>query len=210
MIKIIVGVELEFYSTKPKEFFGDFVKNEIGEGQLEAVFAHSSNYVQVLKNVVDFKKKFNSVANFNAYHPLLPSSSLQFNISILKDNELFLTHNILHHLLIGIKPNLHFFAPTENCIQRLTDIEKIKEFRNSPYTLCVGEKNNRTAAIRIIDGRIEHRVPSSNCNVIKSFRAILNSITNGASDDANISLPILHSNAFEEEVINSYNLEKII
>lgn len=280
----MVGVELEFYSSLPKEFFGNTllpardegfeitIKEEIGKGQLEAVFRHSQNIPKVLKDVIDFKKKFKDKADFKAYHHGLPSCALQFNISILKDGKplLFkfdilsegsastsshhpyplaaregvykfplhkkesslppaigegfnkdlqadgrddrntLCSNILHHLLADIKPNLHIFAPTQNCRLRLSDIEKIRNYRNSPYTLCVGDKNNRTTAIRVLEERIEHRVPSASAPLIPSFRVILNSIQKGINETEQKYTPIIYSNAFEEEVISLYNLERII
>ena len=209
MFEVKVGVELEFYSKKPKGFFRGEVKEEMGEGQLELVIPHSSNIPKVLKEVLNFKKEFKESADFRAYHLGLPSSALQFNISVHKQGLPFVTPQILHHLLMDVKPGLPFFAPTENCLLRLTDLQKIKEFRNSPYTLCVGDKNNRTAAIRLIENRIEHRVPSASCLVIKSFRSILNSISKGLSETEEKHVPIIYANAFEEEVIALHTLELI-
>ena len=209
MFEVRVGVELEFYSKRAKSFFNGEVKEEIGKGQLEVVFPHSSNIPQVLKEVLQFKRKYKEDADFRAHHFGLPSSALQFNISIHKQGKPFVTPGILHHLLADIKPDLHFFAPTENCRARLKDLEKIKNFRNSPYTLCIGDKNNRTAAIRVIENRIEHRVPSASCLVIPSFRSILNSISKGLQETEERHLPIIYANAFEEEVMTLYNLELI-
>lgn len=212
-VKVFLGIELEFYSKLPKSYFvykNFALKNEIGEGQIEIVFPHSSNVLEVLKNVISFRNTFKKDINFNAFiKTQLPPSSMQFNVSIIKNGKNILNHNILYFLLQESKNALYHFAPTQNCKQRLSNLEGIKQFRNSPYTLSIGSNKNRTAMIRVRDGYFEHRLASPICKVIKSFDAILNSIILGLQSKKEYKVDIIHSNAFEEEVIKQYNLIKI-
>lgn len=212
-IEVFLGVELEFYSHLSKEYFAFKnveLKDEIGKGQIEAIFPYKNNFFEVLRDVIKFRNSFRSLANFNAFIDLkTPPSALQFNVSIFKNGKNILSNAILQSVLQNTKNNLEVFAPTQNCKQRLKEIALIREFRNSPYTFCIGGKNNRTSAIRVKDDYFEHRIPSPNCKIIKSFSVILEAIIEGINKEDVIDLPILHSNAFEDEVIMSFGLIKI-
>jgi glutamine synthetase len=212
-VELFLGVELEFYSHLTKENFafnGVELKNEIGEGQIEVVFCHKKNIFEVLRNVILFRNKFKSVANFNAFiDEDTPPSALQFNLSIYKNGVNILNNAILYSILNSTKNNLEFFAPTLNCKNRLSSLALVNNFRNSPYTFCIGGKNNRTSTIRLRDGYFEHRLPSPSCKILKSFEVILIGILEGLKKK-DIEIDILHSNAFEEEVIKEFNLIRII
>ena len=58
-INLLLGVELEFYSNLPPLSTTEIqIKNEIGENQFEAIFPVSENTMQVLKNIILFRNKF--------------------------------------------------------------------------------------------------------------------------------------------------------
>ena len=212
-IEVFLGIELEFYSHLPKTHFSYknvVLKDEIGEGQIEAVFPHSNNILALLKQVINFRNNFKKEANFNAFFKSsLPPSAMQFNVSVLQNGRSILNDNILHFLLKQVEVNLQHFAPSLNCKKRLCNIKGIKVFRNSPYTISVGYKENRTAMIRVRDGYFEHRLPSPKCKILKSFDSILNAIILGVGSKTDYTVNILHSNCFEEEVISSFNLKLI-
>jgi glutamine synthetase len=213
-IQICLGVELEFYSLLPKEefIFEDVIlKDEIGKGQIEAVFQHSFNVLHVLRQVIRFRNKFKEQADFNAFlNANTPSSAIQFNVSVWQEGKNILNNNILYFVLDETSQNLSPFMPTDNCRMRLTNIEGIKKFRNSPYTFSVGGSENRTSMIRLIGDRFEHRLPSPKCLILQSFAVILNGIIKGCMQKEEIELNILYSNSFEEEIINTFNLIKIL
>jgi glutamine synthetase len=212
-VEVFLGIELEFYSTLPNSHFqfkDIIIKDELGLNQKEAVFLHSNNVLQVLKDVICFRNKFKKEANFNAFiSSNLPPSSMQFNVSIKSKNYNLLNENILHFLLEETKKNLSFFIPTQNCKKRIQDLNLINKFRNSPYTFSIGDKNNRTVMIRLVNDYFEHRLPSPCCNILKSFNVILNAIILGLKSNKNYKIQIVHSNAFEKSVIEDLNLNTI-
>ena len=90
--QILLGVELEFYSALGKEVFmqeGVLIKSEIGEGQLEAVFEHDFNILQVLRKVIHFRNKFAGIANFNAF---------VFFSALVNDSLVTVFHSHLRHI----------------------------------------------------------------------------------------------------------------
>jgi len=233
-IELLIGVELEFY-LEDKSFpilnlqTENFtIKKEIGEGQFEAVFPLNFNTLQVLKSVIFFRNQYKNILNFQGYaFPEEPNSGMQFNFSLWKNGENMMENrdfrnSIIFSLLKFLPESLKYFIKNENCILRLTDVEKIKKFRNSPFNISCGGHSNRTTAIRVIDEgsekyllqgkavkgyRIEHRVPSSSASVLKSFNAILKAILHGIEMPGSPeNVEILHSNAFEEEIISAFNL----
>ena len=212
-VEVFLGIELEFYTQFKKEKFvfkSVELKDEIGEGQIEAVFYHTKNIFEVLRSVILFRNKFKDIANFDAFiNQNTPPSALQFNVSIYKNGVSILNNAILQSVLDFTQSNLEVFAPTLNCKNRLSNLDLITEFRNSPYTFCIGGKNNRTSVIRLREGYFEHRLPSPSCKISKSFEVILMGVLEGLKKE-DIAINILHSNAFEESVINQFGLIKII
>ena len=217
--QILLGVELEFYSALGKEVFmqeGVLIKSEIGEGQLEAVFEHDFNILQVLRKVIHFRNKFAGIANFNAFVGVeQPPSAMQFSFSLWQEGEnclkfVKLRDNILYYLLELMPFAMPYFAPTTNCLKRLSNHEGVLKFRNFPVNISCGWQNNRTTAIRVCEERVEHRVPSSNCLILKSFNSILGAILKGVEEGKELQVPILYSNAFEEETIKQFNLKPLI
>jgi glutamine synthetase len=233
-IELLIGIELEFY-LEDKNFpilnlqTEDFaIKKEVGEGQFEAVFHLNSNVFQVLKSAILFRNRYIKILNFKGYaFTSEPNSGMQFNFSLWKNGENMMENDdfrnrIIFSLLKFLPESLNDFVKNENCILRLTDSEKIKKFRNSPCNISCGGQSNRTTAIRLIDERsekyllwgksvkgyrIEHRVPSSSASVLKSFTAILKAILHGIEIPISPeNVEILHSNAFEEEIISAFNL----
>lgn len=230
--QILLGVELEFYTKLGKQAFeqeGVLIKNEIGEGQLEAVFEADFNILQVLRKVIHFRNKFARIANFNAFVGVeQPPSALQFSFSLWREGEniiksaylegiasedsvnLRVRNNILYYLLESIPLAIPYFAPTANCLKRISNYDGVLKFRNFPVNISCGWQNNRTTAIRMREGRVEHRVPSSNCLILKSFNSILEAILKGVEEEKELQVPILYSNAFEEETIKQFNLKPLI
>jgi glutamine synthetase len=220
-VEIFLGIELEFYSPlsleiflqteKPENSFKNLIfKEEIGKNQIEVVFPFKKDVFAVLKNVISFRNKFKDKANFNAFvSKETPPSALQFNVSILQNGCDVLNEKILYFVLEETMQNPNYFVPSENCKKRLTEIEMIKEFRNSPFTFCIGGKNNRTSCIRFKEGFFEHRLPSPSCKVLKCFEVILRGILKGLLCKEEIYVEIVHSNAFEDDVISHFGLHKI-
>ena len=59
--------------------------------------------------------------------------------------------------------------------------------------------------------RIEHRVSSSCASVLKSFESILQSILHAVENKKQLeTIEILHSNAFEKEIIKQFCLQPLI
>lgn len=212
-LEVLLGIELEFYSSFPKEAFkfrDVILKDEIGKGQIEAIFLHNKPLLQVLKDTILFRNNFRSMANFNAVvRQDLPPSSMQLNFSILSKGKNILNENIIYFVLEETKKNMQCFAPTENCKLRLKNLDSIKEFRNSPYTFSVGSSSNRTSAIRIRDGYFEHRLPSPSCILLQSCNVILQSIIMGFESKKNFKITQIHANAFEKPCIEQFGLEII-
>jgi glutamine synthetase len=114
-IKLLVGLELEFYCTdktklkealcknpsdikrfnimlKDKEKYFDFshlkLKREIGEDQFEAIFPPTSELQESIADILKFQSLVSKCANFNAKpFPDKAPSALQFNLSLWKNDE---------------------------------------------------------------------------------------------------------------------------
>lgn len=241
---ILMGAELEFYVHSlpfipPFQFKSMEIKKEMGKMQFEAIFPPTFDLSALALEIVKFRFLSKEDASFEAYHASgEPFSALQFNFSVWRknngdfspENNLLqseqIRNSVLFFLLQDIPYQLKFFIRNDNCKKRLTDLESIKKFRNSPFTISCGGQNNRTAALRLIyeesnkyilggksiyGYRIEHRVPSGNCRVFSSISSIVTSIIKGMTSKMPLPLvPILYSNAFEEEIISSVNLQRII
>jgi glutamine synthetase len=60
-----------------------------------------------------------------------------------------------------------------------------------------------------MDEYFEHRLPSSSCFILQSFNAILEGVIKGINSKDDCQITLLHSNAFEDEVIKTFNLSII-
>lgn len=239
-ITFLSGIELEFYSTDiiftsiDKSIFLNpnlEIKREIGENQFEAVFCCTDNIKLLLENINDFKDKFKKVCNFDAFiNHLMPPSGMQINFSLWKLcdnilNEYKIRNAILHSLLCDLKKDISVFTVNEKCIERLTNLDLVNKFRNSPVNVSCGGASNRTVAIRVINDlngkyrfnnksltgyRIEHRVPSSDAKIELCMIAVLDSVVKGLQNLNVPAVELLHGNAFEPDIINQFNLEPII
>lgn len=242
-MNILMGAELEFYVTDPqfslpRELSHIEIKKELGNMQFEAVFPPTFNLGRLALEISRFRFFLRRHASFEAFTTENePFSSLQFNFSLWKEKSNFSAKNdllrtpelqnaALFFLLKDLPSHLRFFVKNANCVSRLTNIDSIKKFRNSPFTISAGGKNNRTCALRLIheknykytlDGkvlkgfRIEHRVPSSNARVFSSILSIINSLQKAYNYEKVLpQVPLLHGNAFEEEIMIASNLKRII
>jgi len=221
---IVIGIEIEFYTKKRisikslQNKLGKFkIVREIGKNQYEIIIGPLENYQTTIKAA----EKVQNIIRSD--HDLIlepkpfeeqPSSGTHININFLNKNggNLFSKQNgqdpeILLYgiggLLKTLKQNLKHFAPTDDALKRYTG------GIHNPSKICWGY-NNRTAAIRIPDSqsggrRIEFRVPSSNCNLSDSVKAMLEGIMLGIKNKIDPGEK-LYGNAFLEQ----YNFKKIL
>ncbi len=220
-----IGAELEFYTnpeltlTQIKDILGEeSIFAESGENQFEIKLGPSIEIDTFIKKLVLLQNKLlnnNLFNNSPKPFPDQPSSGLHIHINLLSldgkknlyekegnDESKLLLYSI-SGLLKNIKKDLKIFAPSEEAMQRYL------AGMNNPTKICWGG-NNRTTALRIPppesgDRRIEHRVPSSDCQIEEATRAILEAIYHGIKEE-NLPPEKIHGNAF----LDIYKAEKII
>jgi glutamine synthetase len=164
-------------------------KKELGinttHSQFEITTIPQDNIIkscQILENIrtqiTNIFKKYNTFISFNAtISEQLPPSSLQLNCCFWKKNshkpipytnQTF--QNITQNTVHSIIQTTALTSQTENCINRICNLNFTKQFKNSPTNQTWGIEN-RTVAIRIAKlpnseeiNRLELRTPSSYTN----------------------------------------------
>ncbi|MEQ9116470.1 MAG: hypothetical protein RLN62_06715 [Rickettsiales bacterium] len=222
--KIKIGIEIEFYAQKKysinklKKKLGQFdISEETGTNQYEIRLGPSTDYVHLIKQATELqriiKKDNDLILDPSPYYDE-PSSGIHIHVNLINQDgyNLFEKHQgqeaklLLHSIggmLKTMKENLKHFSPSEKSLQRY------KGGMHNPSKICWGI-NNRTAAIRVPaekdgDRRIEHRVPSSDCNINKAVNAILSGMLYGIISEINPGEKI-YGNAF----LDQYPYENII
>lgn len=230
----VIGVELEFYlsSTKAIELLDTYIAdfgisntiNEEGINQFEVSFSKTHNIQSLAKNIIEFKKKFYSLAENNNFQVFFssrpfyeqPSSSMQVNISLndkegdnvfskILNKETDVLLFAIGGLLQSMSKSMIYFAPKKECYKRFSD------FKNVPTTISWGG-NNRTTALRIPTStddennrRIEHRVPCCCSNPYDVFSVILESISFGITNKIKPKTDKIFGNAYDKQ----YSLQKL-
>ena len=175
-LRPVVGVELEFYLQKP-EFVTQIsdecrkvsrlflqIEQEKGLNQFELQTVPTTEISLLIKEIDLIKKIISDnsqhSANFSAKSCLYqPGNALHVHISIIDeyDFNIFRHKEYLLKAIAGLcelmKSSMLIFAPYVSCYRRYQYPDN-----NTPTTVSWGY-NNRTTAIRIINDRIEHRVP---------------------------------------------------
>lgn len=206
---IELGAELEFYLHSHMDkgiafFISDLAKRynitkEKGNNQYECVFGHSSNILQLIEDIENFKKdisarglKHKIKVSFQAKpYPQDYGSALHFHFSLHKaginlfstltydENEQlqYVIGGILHH----VNDFLYIICNDDNDYQRFTPNQM------APTTISWGG-NNRSTIIRIPDSepnnrRIEYRLPPASCDVKKAVIVLLYSALKGLIDE---------------------------
>ncbi len=171
-----IGVEVEFYITqaltieamesackKQSRLFYK-IEKEKGENQYEIQLTHSTNIKQLIEEIYLVKKileetaqKHGSEVDFSS-KPYLdgPGNAFHINLSLHNNNKkpekkysLYAIAGLCERMLGSMLD----FAPYVTCYNRFQHPDI-----NTPTTVSWGY-NNRSTAIRVIDNRIEHRVP---------------------------------------------------
>ncbi len=197
----VIGAELEFYLDQPKmidlinnkckkisSLFYQ-IENEKGLNQFEVKTRPSKNISLVKEEIHSIKKTIINTAieeeanvDFSA-KPFLdrPGNALQIHINLIdqKMSNIFTNKRHLLPAIAGLcscmKASMLAFAPTPICYYRYQYPDE-----NTPTTVSWGY-NNRSAALRVIPGRIEHRVPCSDCDVEKTINEILKATLYGVT-----------------------------
>jgi glutamine synthetase len=137
----------------------------------------------------------------------MAGSSMHIHISLLDVNEINLLQKIgedesvymqkmLSGLLHTMKDTLSEFIYDEN------DYARFVAGFDAPINISWGG-NNRTTALRIPTNdknrRIEHRIPSANCNPKRAINAIIKGIIYGLENDKLILPPRIYGNAHDKQ-----------
>lgn len=188
-IKIILGVELEFYLSPhlinyiPKDLN---IKLEKGRGQYEIDLPPSSDILGMIEKINGIKtlltviaQKFNGKVHFSA-KPFLDDygNSVHLHINAINSKKQNIFDDKYYCGLIAsglcnyMKESFLSFALTENCFTRFD-----AKFM-APTKICWGN-NNRSVAIRIPGlgpTRLEHRVASAEADIYTLVYYIIRAI----------------------------------
>ncbi|MBF8246988.1 MAG: hypothetical protein ISN64_03305 [Rickettsia sp.] len=211
-----IGVELEFYLIKDYRFLSEMscediveivkkkfsllIEPEMGKDQYEIILKPSvciSQYAEYIENLkirlFNFCKNLGFIILFDA-KPFKGDFGNAMHVN-LSCNNFFHKNILIANILcsyVSMTKRLFFFE--------ILDYERLDYRFMSPTHICVGSSHNRTALIRILYNRLEHRLASSNVNSYQVFYAILVSILRGLKYEEEIKeFPIIYGNAFDEE-----------
>lgn len=183
----VLGVELEFYLEQVKNLqliihkcqrecsLFATITEEKGKNQFEVQTKPTSDIAELILEMNSIKNIIiNSGGDFSA-KPFLnqPGNALHIHINLLDQagRNLFMDKEYLLYSISGLcaamKSSMVVFAPQVECYQRFQYPDS-----NTPTTISWGY-NNRTTALRVIENRIEHRVPCANSNIEAVIAEIL-------------------------------------